>query len=66
LSNYEQLLAANPSIEEVSARLTRMQRETVEPAGCGEVVLWLEQHWPAPSEKVEAVFALLELGLADS
>ncbi|HZV05668.1 MAG TPA: hypothetical protein VE999_11350 [Gemmataceae bacterium] len=66
LSNYEQLLSANPFVEEVSARLTRVQRETLEPAVCGEAVLWLERNWPAPSEKVESAFALLELGLADS
>lgn len=66
LSNYEQLLSTNPFVEEVSVRLTRMQRETMEPTVCGEAVLWLERNWPAPSEKVEAVFALLELGLAGS
>jgi hypothetical protein len=42
-----------------------MQRETMEPTIYGEAVLWLERNWPAPSEKVEAVFALWELGLAD-
>jgi hypothetical protein len=66
LSSYEQLLSTNPFVEEVSARLTRMQREAVEPTVCGEAVLWFERNWPSPSEKVEAVFALLELGLADS
>ncbi len=66
LSNYEQLLSTNPFVDEVSARLSRMQRETMEPTVYGEAVLWLERNWPAPSEKVEAVFALWELGLADS
>jgi hypothetical protein len=66
LSNYEPLLSANPSVEEVSARLTRTQRETVEPTVAGEAVIWLERNWPAPSEMVEAVFALWELGLGDS
>ena len=66
LSNYERLLSANPSVEEVSARLTRTQRETMEPTVAGEAVIWLERNWPAPSEKVEAVFALWELGLGDS
>jgi hypothetical protein len=66
LSNYEQLLSTKPFVDEVNARLTRTQRENMDPAIGGEAVLWLERSWPAPSEKVEAAFALLELGLADS
>jgi hypothetical protein len=66
LSNYDPLISANPSVEEVSARLTRTQRETMEPTIGGEAVNWIQRNWPAPSEKVEAAFALSELGLADS
>jgi hypothetical protein len=66
LSSYGQLLSAKSVVEEVNARLTRIQREAMEPTVCGEATLWLERNWPSPSEKLEAVFALLELGLADS
>jgi hypothetical protein len=66
LSNYELLRTANPVPEEVSARLTRAQREALDLKGAEEAVVWLQRNWPAPNEKVEAVFALWELGLVAS
>jgi hypothetical protein len=66
LKDYEPLLAADPAPEEVSARLSRAQREALDLAGAEEAVAWLQRHWPAPGEKVEALFALWELGLAAS
>jgi hypothetical protein len=66
LQPYDPLLSANPAPEEVSARLTRVQREALDLKGAEEAIAWLERNWPAPSEKVEATFALWELGLTDS
>jgi hypothetical protein len=54
---------ATPGPEEVTVRLTRAEREALEPGGAEEAVVWLERHWPAPSERGEAIFALWELGL---
>jgi hypothetical protein len=64
LSHYEPLLSANPAPEEVSVRLTRAEREALDLNGAAEAIVWLHWNWPAPSEKVEACFALWELGLA--
>jgi hypothetical protein len=65
LDNYEPLLSAEDAAEEVSVRLTRPQREALDPGGAEEAVAWLGRNWPAPSERGEAVFALWELGLDD-
>jgi hypothetical protein len=62
MDSYGPLLA-DPVPEEVSVRLTRAEREALDQWGAEESVVWLEQHWPAPSERVEAIFALWELGL---
>jgi hypothetical protein len=63
LKHYEPLLAAKGAPEEVSVRLSRAQREALDSSGAEEGVAWLGQNWPAPSETVEALFALWELGL---
>jgi hypothetical protein len=63
LEQYGALLSARDAAEEVSVRLTRAQREALDPGGAEEAVAWLEGSWPAPSETVEAVFALWELGM---
>jgi hypothetical protein len=63
LANYEPLLSANGGPDEVNARLTRAQREALDVRGAEEAVSWLQTNWPAPSERIEAVFALWELGL---
>jgi hypothetical protein len=62
LEGYASLLAEDAP-EEVSARLSRAQREALDLPGAEEAVAWLEQNWPAPGESAEAVFALWELGL---
>jgi hypothetical protein len=62
LDYYEPLLSLEGDPEEVSVRLTRAQREALDPSGAEEAVGWLGRNWPAPSETVEAVFALWELG----
>jgi hypothetical protein len=48
----------------VAVRLTRAQREALDLPAAAEAMAWLERNWPAPGEKVEAVFALWELGLS--
>jgi hypothetical protein len=58
---YDPLLAAAATPKEVTARLTRAQREALDPEAAGEAVTWLRQNWPAPAELVEARFALWEL-----
>jgi hypothetical protein len=63
LDNYGALLSAEAAPEEVSVRLTRAQREALDPGGAEEAVTWLGRNWPAPGERAEAVFALWELGL---
>jgi serine/threonine protein kinase len=67
LKSYEPLLSVRSAPDEVSARLTRAQREAFDLSGAEEAVAWLQRSWPPPGETVEAVFALWELGLeADS
>jgi serine/threonine protein kinase len=63
LGAYDPLLSASSAPEEVSARLTRAQRETLKLPVTDDAVAWLQQHWPPPGEKMEAVFALWELGM---
>jgi hypothetical protein len=63
LRGFDALLAARPAPEEVAVRLTRGQREALDLPAAGEAVDWLERSWPAPGDRVEAVFALWELDL---
>jgi hypothetical protein len=59
-------LAADPGAEEISIRLSRTQRNALDPQAARDAATWLQQHWPAPSERVEALFALWDLGISDS
>jgi hypothetical protein len=63
LAAYNDLLSAGPAPEEVYVRLTRAQREALDLPGAEEAVAWLEDHWPPPGDRLESLFALLELGL---
>jgi hypothetical protein len=63
LKPYAPLLSADSVADEVSARLTRVQREALDRSGIEAAIAWLERNWPAPSETVEALFALWELGI---
>ena len=62
LRAYDPLLATSATPKEVTARLTRAQRETLELEMAEEAVAWVEQNWPSPAERVEARFALWEIG----
>jgi hypothetical protein len=62
LQPYRPLLAGFSSPEEVTVRLGRAQREALELPGVEEALGWLRDNWPTPGDKVEAVFALWELG----
>jgi hypothetical protein len=64
LQVYEPLLSDGSIPDEVSPRLTRTQREASDLSGAEEGIAWLQRNWPAPSENVEALFALRELGFA--
>jgi hypothetical protein len=57
---------ADSAPEELSARLTRGQREALDLQDAEEAVAWLRRNWPMPSDNVEALFALWEMGLTDS
>jgi hypothetical protein len=61
LHRYDALQAAGPTPEEVTARLTRAQREGLHPEEAEEAADWLHQNWPAPAERLEGRFALWEL-----
>jgi hypothetical protein len=64
LRPYDPLLSARAAPEEVSARLTRAQREALDLHAAEEAVAWLRRNWASPGDTVEALFALWELGLA--
>jgi serine/threonine protein kinase len=66
LRPYDPLLSASSAPEEISARLTRVQREALDLQDVEEALAWLRQNWPMPSDKVQALFALWEMGLTDS
>jgi hypothetical protein len=58
LKPFEQL---TPDGEEVEARLARAQRERLGLNAVQDSLAWIQTNWPAPSERVEATFALWEL-----
>jgi hypothetical protein len=64
LGAYDALLLADRTAEEVVVRLTRTLREAMELKASGRAAGWLRQNWPAPGERVEALFALWELGMS--
>jgi hypothetical protein len=64
LHGYETLLLSRTAQEEVSVRLTRAQREGLDMQAADRAARWLEVNWPRPSDRVEAVFALWELGVS--
>jgi serine/threonine protein kinase len=64
LHAYEPLLTMQAPLDEVSARLTRAQREALDLRTAENAMAWLEQHWPPPSDVVEAILALWELGVS--
>jgi hypothetical protein len=63
LVRYDGLLARGAATEEVALRLTRAQRERIDLAAARAALAWLHQNWPAPSERLEALFALWDLGV---
>jgi serine/threonine protein kinase len=63
LGRYNPLLSGDALSEEVTLRLPRAQREAIDLRAAEAAALWLQGNWPAPSERVEALFALWELGV---
>jgi serine/threonine protein kinase len=62
LHSYAPLLAGEGAAEEVTIRQRRSQREALDLQAIESAVAWLQENWPAPSERVEALYALWELG----
>jgi hypothetical protein len=64
LHAYDSLLAGGSASDEVTVRLSRAQREALDLRAAQEAAAWVRENWPAPGDRVEAVLALRELGLA--
>src|SRR5262249_13618816 len=64
LRSYDSLLSSPAAPEEVTIRLTRTQRESLDLHAAKDAARWLEANWPPPSDRLEAVFALWELGVS--
>jgi serine/threonine protein kinase len=64
LDGYEPLLLSRTAPEEVSVRLRRTQRDALDMRAAVRAARWLEENWPRPSDCVEAVFALWQLGVS--
>jgi len=63
LMAYEPLLLSRAAPEEFSVRLTRARREALDLRAADRAAGWLQENWPRPSDRVEAVFALWQLGV---
>jgi hypothetical protein len=63
LRPYAPLLSPEDPPEEVSARLTRTQRQAIDLESALAAADWLRHNWPAPSERLEALYAMWELGM---
>jgi hypothetical protein len=50
-----------PDGEAATVGLARVQREGLKVEGAEDSLAWMQGNWPAPSERVEATFALWEL-----
>lgn len=66
LGPYDPLLSGNAAPDEISVRLTRIQRETLDLQDAEEALAWLRQNWPMPSDNIEALFALWDMGLTEA
>jgi Protein kinase domain len=62
LRAFDSSFTARAAPDEVTIRLTRAQREALDAQAAEEAADWLRENWPAPGDRVEAVFALWELG----
>jgi hypothetical protein len=62
LRAYDARFGEEHDVEEIVVRLTRQQREAIDLKAVDEAAGWLRHNWPAPGERLEALFALWELG----
>jgi hypothetical protein len=60
---FDALFGAKGAHDEVTAKLTRAQREGLQVEAAEGAAGWLRENWPAPAERLEAAFALWELDL---
>jgi serine/threonine protein kinase len=63
LDAFDLAFAAKTAPEEVTIRLSRTRREALDLPAAEEAAAWLRDNWPPPGDRVEAVFALGELGV---
>jgi hypothetical protein len=61
LRPYAPLLTAEATLEEITASLSRLQREGLKLRATEPGLRWLEENWPTVADRVEAVFALWEI-----
>jgi hypothetical protein len=64
LDAFDLAFAAKTAPEEVTIRLARTRREALDLPAAEAAAAWLRDNWPPPGDRVEAVFALWELGVA--
>jgi hypothetical protein len=64
LAAFDALLAVKTTSEEVSVRLTRHEREAIAWEESEAAGTWLSENWPDPGDRVEAQFALWDLGVS--
>ncbi|HZU35344.1 MAG TPA: hypothetical protein VFA18_05530, partial [Gemmataceae bacterium] len=58
---YDPLLTTKDAHEELTVWLMRGQREALNLDAVRSALRWLQENWPAPGDRVEALFALWEL-----
>jgi serine/threonine protein kinase len=66
LGSYAPLLSPQGGPEEIAARITRAQRQAINLESARAAANWLRENWPAPSERLEALYAMWELGMVAS
>jgi hypothetical protein len=64
LSRYDPLLAGDTASEELTVRLTRVQRQAIDLALAQTAAAWVQENWPGPIDRVEALLALWQFGIA--
>jgi hypothetical protein len=66
LRPFDSSLADKSAPEEVTLRLSRARREGLDLPAAEQAESWIRQHWPPPADRMEAVFALWDLGVTSS
>jgi hypothetical protein len=64
LSRYDQLPAGETASEELTVRLIRVQRQAIDLPLAQAAAAWVQENWPGPIDRVEALLALWQFGIA--